>query len=208
MEKAHGLLLLSGGIDSPVAGFLAGRKTRITALHFSNEDFAGTESVEKAKKISKKLKFKKLIVIDLSKQLREIAEKCSPAYYFVLQRRLMLRVAEKVAVKEKCDFVVTGDSLGQVSSQTLANMSIISRAARILVARPLLGFNKLETTRLAEEIGTLEISKGPEMCDVLGPKHPSTHASLERIEEEEGKLEIDSLVKTAVSQVKQDTPRK
>ncbi len=202
MERARGLLLLSGGIDSPVAGFLAGKKSEIIALHFSNKDFAGRESVEKAEKISKKLKFKKLIVIDLSKQLKELAEKCAPAYYFVLQRRLMLRVAEKIAVKEECDFIVTGDSLGQVSSQTLANMSIISRAAGIPIARPLLGFNKLETTRLAEELGTLEISKGPEMCDVLGPKHPSTHASLERIEEEEGKLELDLLIKHAISQMK------
>ena len=198
---ARGLLLLSGGIDSPVAGYLAGKKAEIVALHFSNEEFAGKESVGKVKKIVKKLKFKKLLVIDISAQLKEIAEKCSPAYYFVLQRRFMLRLGEKAAEREKCDFVVTGDSLGQVSSQTLANMGVISRIASIPIARPLLGFNKQETTKLAEELGTFEISKGPEMCDVLGPKHPSTHASLERVEEEEAKADFGNLVEKAASQL-------
>ncbi len=200
--KARGLLLLSGGIDSPVAGYLAGKQAGIIALHFSNKLFAGKESIQKAKRIAKKLKFKKLLTIDLSPQLKEIAEKCSPAYYFVLQRRLFMRVAEKVAEKEGCNFAVTGDSLGQVSSQTLANMAVISRAASIPLARPLLGFNKQETTDLAKKIGTFEISKGPEMCDALGPKHPSTHASLERVEEEEAKLPLGELVEKAVSQIK------
>jgi len=201
MAKPRGLLLLSGGIDSPVAGYLAGKKAEIVALHFSNEEFAGKESIEKAEKISKKLGFGKILVIDLSSQLKEIAEKAALAYYFVLQRRLFLGIAEKIAEKEKCDFIVTGDSLGQVSSQTLANMSVISRRAKIPIVRPLLGFNKQETTKLAEELGTFEISKGPEMCDVLGPKHPSTHASLERVEEEEAKADFPVLIEKAVSQL-------
>lgn len=198
LAKARGLLLLSGGIDSPVAGYIVGKEAEIIALHFSNEKFAGAESIEKVKAIVKKLKFKKLIVVDISTQLSEIAEECSLAYYFVLQRRFMLRVAERIAEKEKCDFIVTGDSLGQVSSQTLANMSVISRAVKIPIVRPLLGYNKQETTKLAEKIGTLETSKGPEMCDVLGPKHPSTHASLERVLEEERKLEVERMVGDAI----------
>jgi len=197
-----GLLLLSGGIDSPVAGYLAGKKSEIVALHFSNEQFAGTESVEKVKVLSKKLKFKKLIVLDVSEQLKEIAEKADPHLYFVLQRRFFMRLASFFAVKENCSFIVTGDSLGQVSSQTLANMCVISKAASIPVARPLLGLNKLETTRIAEEIGTFEISKGPEMCDILGPKHPSTHAFIGRVETEEKKILLEELAKTAFSQIR------
>ena len=199
---ARGLLLLSGGIDSPVAGYLAGKKADLVALHFSNIKFAGKESIKKSERISKKLGFKKLLVIDLSDQLKEIAEKCSPAYYFVLQRRIFMRVAERVAEKEKCDFILTGDSLGQVSSQTLANMGVISRGTRIPIARPLLGFNKQETTDLANKIGSFEISKGPEMCDVLGPKHPSTHASVERVEEEEKKIGLNAMAEKAFSQIK------
>ncbi|MCX6801736.1 MAG: 7-cyano-7-deazaguanine synthase [Candidatus Diapherotrites archaeon] len=198
MAKARALLLLSGGIDSPVAGFLAGQKAEIIALHFSNKDFAGEESIEKSRLIAKRLKFKKFIVLDLAAQLKEIAEKCDQAYYFVLQRRLFFRVAEKVAEKEKCDFICTGDSLGQVSSQTLSNMAVISRTPKKPIARPLLGFDKLETTRIAEKIGTLETSKGPEMCDVLGPKHPSTHARLERVLEEEKKIDLGAMAEKAV----------
>ncbi len=199
---ARGLLLLSGGIDSPVAGYLAGKKSEIIAFHLSNERFSGTESIEKVEKISKKLKFKKLIVIDVAEQLKEIAEKANHSLYFVLQRRFFMRLASLVALKEKCDFIVTGDSLGQVSSQTLTNMSVISRAASLPVARPLLGFNKQETTDLANKIGTFEISKGPEMCDVLGPKHPSTRASLEGIESEEEKIGLNMLAEKAFSQIK------
>ncbi|MEM0360418.1 MAG: 7-cyano-7-deazaguanine synthase [Candidatus Diapherotrites archaeon] len=195
--KSRALLLLSGGIDSPVAGWLASKKAEVIALHFSNKEFAGTESIEKARKIAKKLKFKKFIVLDLSQALKEIAEKCDNAYYFVLQRRLFFKIAEKVAEKEKCDFICTGDSIGQVSSQTLANMAVISRASGKTIARPLLCFNKLETTRIAEKIGTFELSKGPEMCDVLGPKHPSTRARLERVLEEESKIDLKAITEKA-----------
>jgi len=199
---ARGLLLLSGGIDSPVAGYLAEKQSEIIALHLSNEMFSGTESIEKVEKISKKLKFKKLIVLDVSEQLKEIAEKANHRLYFVLQRRFFMRLASLAAKKEKCDFILTGDSLGQVSSQTLANMGVISRAASIPVARPLLGFNKQETTDLANEIGTFEISRGPEMCDVLGPKHPSTKAELKNVEAEEKKIGLNELAEKAFYQIK------
>ncbi len=201
MQRAKGLLLLSGGIDSPVAGSIVAEQAELFALHFSNEKFAGSESVEKCRRISKKLGIKKLIVLDISEQLEEIAKKTAEAYYFILMRRLMYRIAERVAEKEKCSFLVTGESLGQVSSQTLSNLAATARAVQIPVVRPLLGFNKRETTALARKIGTFEISKGPEMCDVLGPKHPSTHASLERVEEEEAKLDFGKLVQEAVSKL-------
>ncbi len=200
MARIKGLLLLSGGIDSPVAGYILTRQADITALHFSNKKFAGTESIKKAKKISKKLGFK-MLVIDLSMQLETIARDCAQAYYFVLMRRLFYRIAERVALKEKCSFIVTGESLGQVSSQTLPNLSVTARVVSIPVVRPLLGFNKRETTNIAKKIGTFDVSSGPEMCDVLGPKHPSTHASLQRVLEEEAKLSVEELVLQAIAQI-------
>ncbi len=200
MARIKGLLLLSGGIDSPVAGYIVSRQADITALHFSNKKFAGTESIKKAKKISKKLGFK-MLVIDLSMQLETIARDCAQAYYFVLMRRLFYRIAERVALKEKCSFIVTGESLGQVSSQTLPNLSVTARVVSIPVVRPLLGFNKRETTNIAKKIGTFDVSSGPEMCDVLGPKHPSTHASLQRVLEEEAKLSVEELVLQAIAQI-------
>ncbi len=200
MARIKGLLLLSGGIDSPVAGYIVSRQADITALHFSNKKFAGTESIKKAKKISKKLGFK-MLVIDLSMQLETIARDCAQAYYFVLMRRLFYRIAERVALKEKCSFIVTGESLGQVSSQTLPNLSVTARVVSIPVVRPLLGFNKRETTNIAKKIGTFDVSSGPEMCDVLGPKHPSTHASLQRVLEEEAKLSVEELVQQAIAQI-------
>lgn len=201
-DSVQGLLLLSGGIDSPVAGFLAGKSAEIIALHFSNKEFAGRDSVEKAKQIAKKLRFKELLTIDISKQLKEIAENCSPKYYFVLQRRLMLRIAEKISKRKECNFLVTGDSIGQVSSQTLQNIAVVSRAVSTPIVRPLLGYNKQETTKLAKKIGTFEISKGSEMCDVLGSKHPTTQASLKRVLKEEKKINLKKLIKMAVNQIK------
>jgi len=199
MQKPKGLLLLSGGIDSPVAAYLVGRKAELIALHFSNEKITGKESIEKSKQLCRVLGIKKFIVIDISDQLAEIASKCKHAYYFVLMRRIMYRIAERIAKQEQCDFIATGESLGQVSSQTLANLVAISQATNMPIVRPLLGFDKEETIKIAKQIGTFEISKGKEMCDVLGPKHPITRASIARVLEEESKLELESMVETALS---------
>lgn len=201
MQKPKGLLLLSGGIDSPVAAYLIGKKAELIALHFSNEKITGKESIDKSKKLCKVLGIKKLLVIDISDQLAEIAGKCKHAYYFVLMRRFMLRIAERIAKQCHCDFIATGESLGQVSSQTLANLATISKAINMPIIRPLLGFDKEEIIKIAEQIGTFEISKGREMCDVLGPKHPITHASIEKVLEEERKLKIEDMVKEALKRI-------
>ena len=114
----------------------------------------------------------------------------------------MYRISEALAKEQKCDFIVTGESLAQVSSQTLANLAAISQAIKFPVARPLLGFEKEETIKIAEQIGTFEISKGPELCDVLGPKHPVTKARLHRVLEEEKNLDVGKMVEDALKQAK------
>ncbi|MEM4598940.1 MAG: 7-cyano-7-deazaguanine synthase [Candidatus Diapherotrites archaeon] len=201
-KKPKALLLLSGGIDSPVAGYIAMKKADVLALHFASEKVTGRESIEKSIKLCKILGIKELLVIDISDELIEIASKCKHAYYFVLMRRFMLRVAEGVAEKKGCCLIVTGESIGQVSSQTLKNLSVISQAVKILIARPLLCLEKDEIVHMAHSIGTFDASKGPEYCDALGPKHPVTKASLERVLEEEKKLPVENMIDNAIKRSK------
>ena len=114
----------------------------------------------------------------------------------------MLRIAEAFAERGRHDFLLTGENMGQVSSQTLENLYVIDRAVSIPILRPLVGYDKLEIVNLAARIGTYEISRGPEVCDVLGPKHPSTAAHLQTILEEEGKLDLERIVKHAMENIR------
>ena len=185
MKKA--LLLLSGGFDSPVAGWMM-KKMEVLAVHFSYEPLTNNEPEVKSRKLAEFLGFKKFFVVNISREIKKIAEKCERKYYFVLMKRLMFRKAEVLAKKEGCDFLITGENLGQVSSQTLENLYAIDSAVRIPVLRPLITMDKQEIIKIAEKIGTFETSKGKEMCDVLGPEHPSTKARLEIVLDEEKKL--------------------
>ena len=194
-----GLLLLSGGIDSPVAGYLMKRKgTELLAIHFSLEPFTDNAPEKKTRILAKKIGCKKLFVIKHGNQHAEIVDKCTHRFYYVLTRRLMFRIAEKIAETERCDFLITGENLGQVGSQTLENMHVIDQAIGMEVARPILCNDKNETIALAREIGTYDISKGPEVCSMLGPKHPATRSTLEKIEMLEKNLDIQKMVEEAV----------
>ena len=197
------LSLVSGGIDSPVAAYLMQKQGySLVGLHFSSELITDNEPEVKTTEACKILGIEKLIVIDFNDALIQISKKCSRKLYFVLMKRMMYRVAEKIAEKEKISFLVTGESLGQVSSQTLQNLAVLSRAANIPVLRPLLGFDKQETIKIAQEIGTFKASCSKEHCDALGPQQPSTRAKLEDVLEEEKKLELGSIVSTAVDSAK------
>ncbi len=193
-----GLLLLSGGIDSPVAGFLVKNKTEISCLHFSSEKIVGRESINKSEKLAEKLN-SKLLVIDFSFALQEIVNKTDRKFYFVLMKRLIIKTAEKICEKKGFDFIVTGENLGQVSSQTLDNLVSISFGINIPVVRPLLAFDKQEIIDLAKEFNTYKLSVGPEMCDVLGPKHPATKSFHLKVLEEEKKAGFDELIERLVS---------
>lgn len=184
MVKA--VVLLSGGIDSPVAAWFIKRLgVELIALHFSNRKFTGDEPEKKARKLAKFLGIKKFICIDASDVFEKIATRCNRRYYFVLMKRYMMREAEKIAKKEGCSFIVTGESIGQVSSQTLSNLIAITKAVSMPIVRPLLTMDKQEIVDLAKKIGTFEISKGPEVCDLLGPKHPVTRSKHEELLKEE-----------------------
>ncbi len=190
----RGVLLLSGGIDSPVAGHLMAQAgVDVVALHFSLEPFTDSAPEEKARRIAELLALQGLYICDIGDALAEIARNCRHRYYFVLSKRLMYRIAETLARDEGAGFIITGESLGQVSSQTLWNLRAIDASVEIPVARPLIGWDKVEITEAARSIGTYDISKGPEVCDVLGPSHPATQAKLDVVESEESKLKYEDL---------------
>lgn len=183
-----GLLLISGGIDSAVtARIMKDNNILLEAVHFSQEPFTDASPEEKAKEVCNKLNIK-LHIINLSKELEHISKTCQHKFYFILLKRLMHKKAEELAKKIKADFLVNGENLGQVSSQTLDNLKVIDKAVNMTILRPLLTYDKDEIIKKAKEFNLYDIATGPEMCDVLGPKHPATKTNIEIIEEEECKL--------------------
>lgn len=171
----------------------------IIALNFSQEPLTDAKETEKARKLADIIGCSKFTSIKIGKQLAEIVKKCEHKFYYIIQRRLMLRIAEKIAEKEGCNYLVTGDNLGQVGSQTLPNMSVIDKATSMTVLRPVLCNDKVETIDLSKKIGTHDTSIGPELCSLLGPKSPATMSQLYRIEEEEAHLDIQIMIKDALS---------
>jgi len=200
MEKA--LLLLSGGIDSPVAGFLAKEKFGLGAVHFSQEPFTDSSPEEKSKKAAKMLGLKELLVVDAGEEFKAIAENSRREYYFVLTKRFMMRVAEKIAEKGGASYLVTGESLGQVSSQTLSNLNSINNSTKMLILRPLLFMEKQDIIDLSRERGFYGISVGPELCDALAAGKPKTKTRLERVGEEEEKCGMAALVESAAGKLR------
>jgi thiamine biosynthesis protein ThiI len=197
------LLLLSGGIDSPVAGqLLREQGLELEAVHFSLEPFTDAAGEEKAARLASALGLARLHVVPAGPLFAELTKRADQRLYFVLSKRLMARVAGELAPKLGCVAIATGENLGQVSSQTLPNLASIDRAAPLPVLRPLLAYDKVDIVDLARAFGTFEISKGPELCDVLGPKHPSTGAALERVEKEEGRVDIEDLVRQGLETVR------
>ena len=198
LEKKHGeqrappalnekkaLLLLSGGIDSPVAGRLLQQQGwTLTAVHFSTPAIVGKAPEEKASRLADVLQIP-LTIIDVSTAFHTLATRCRKQLYFVLSKRLMVRTAELLAACQGASMLVTGESVGQVSSQTLRNLHTIDVATSLPVLRPLIGLDKEQIILLAKQFGTYDLSVGPEFCDALGPPHPATFSSPEEVEQEE-----------------------
>ncbi|MFQ5762083.1 MAG: hypothetical protein ACE5PO_03520 [Candidatus Bathyarchaeia archaeon] len=189
-----GLLLLSGGFDSAVAGFLLQNKDfTVVPVHFSSQPFTDDEAEAKSQKIAAILRMPGLHIVNIAKALERFANECNHRLYFVLTKRFMLRVSERLADSIGCSVLITGESVGQVSSQTLTNLTVISSAVRIPILRPLIGLNKNEIINIARTAGTHDVSIGPELCDLLGPRHPRTKAKLEEVLAEEARLDINEL---------------
>ena len=191
MEKA--VALLSGGIDSPVAIHLMRDRLDIIAVHFHQEPLTGEEEVIKVKKLVKSLNIQKIYLIPFVDVLKALTEKCRHRDYYILQKIVMFKTAELIAKKEGAKFLITGENLAQVSSQTLSNLSTITKHLDLEIFRPVLTFDKQEIINKAKEIGTYEISKGPEICSLLGPKNPSTRSDVSKITTELDKLDLKIL---------------
>ena len=186
------LVLISGGIDSPVAAYLVGRLgVEVIPVYFDNSPFSSIEAKSRAVECIKRLKevlgFKEAYIFPNGDNLKEFFEKCKRRFICVLCRRMMLRVAEKFALEVGASALVTGESLGQVASQTLQNILVEDKAVKIPVLRPLIGLNKEESVRIARKIGTYEISIRNVVSCTVNPKQPATKVKLNQILEEEKK---------------------
>lgn len=201
-------LLLSGGIDSPVAGYLAlKRGCRVIPIHFHSRPFGNWMGSEaRAREIVRAMSAygmePYLYVVPIGRQQREITVRTPVAYRVILYRRLMVRVAERLTRREKGKALFTGESLGQVASQTLDSLAVIEQAVEMPVLRPLIGMDKKEIVAIAERIGTFTLSQmeGDDCCQFLMPSRVVTHPRLERVLEAEEATEMDRLVEEALAQ--------
>jgi thiamine biosynthesis protein ThiI len=201
------LLLLSGGIDSPVAAHaLQEQGARVVPVHFSQEPFTDGAAQAKARDQADHLDLEPPPVAPAGPALGTLARECDHGLYFVLQKRLMIRAADALAGEHGLDVLATGENMGQVSSQTLQNLRVVDEAADRPVVRPLVGWNKQEIVDRARSIGTYEIAEGPELCDQLGPDHPSTAATLEEVEAQEARVDVAGLVDEVVEGTREAAP--
>ena len=200
-SSGRALLLISGGIDSPVAGYMmAKRGLEICALHFQSPPYTGERAWLKVQTLTQEL-CEYCGVIDLfsaafTEIQVEIKNKCTEELFTVIMRRFMMRVALRLAEKEDCGAIITGESLAQVASQTMPAIACTDAVATIPVFRPLIGMDKQEIIEISNKIGTFETSILPyeDCCTVFTPKHPKTRPTIEMIEEAEKALDIDALV--------------
>lgn len=202
------LVMLSGGIDSPVAAWrMMKRGVKALFVHFYSypyTDKASLEKVEELVAILASWNYRTLIyLVPFADVQREIVTQTPAPYRVILYRRMMVRIAQQIASAAKAECLVTGESLGQVASQTLGNLRVIEEAAEIPILRPLIGDDKAEIMELAENIGTFEISILPhdDCCSLFVPDRPATNAPLEAVEAAEAALDVDTLTKLAVESV-------
>ncbi len=207
---APALVLLSGGIDSPVAAHLMqSRGCRLDYLTFHSYPYTTMELLDKVAGIAKVLNEwqtpGKLFACNLAEAQKLIRDNCNERLRTVLYRRLMFRVAAELAGRRKRPALVTGESVGQVASQTVPNLDVINRATDMLVLRPLLGIDKVQTTDIARHIGTLELSnvQCPDSCTVFQPPRPATNAKLHIVEEEEAKLDQQELLELCLHTIEE-----
>jgi len=194
----RGIALLSGGIDSPVAIHLMKERMDIVAAHFHQQPLTDEKEVEKVKELSKILGITKVYLIPFITVLKALTEKCTHKNYFILSKIAMFKAAELIAKKEKAMFLITGENLAQVSSQTLSNLTTITKNVSLEIVRPLLTYDKHEIITLAKKIGTYEVSSGPEICSLLGPKHPATTSNTKDIAQELHNINLLTLLQESV----------
>ncbi|QSQ09561.1 putative tRNA sulfurtransferase [Koleobacter methoxysyntrophicus] len=202
------LLLLSGGIDSPVAGWMTMKRgVKIQAIYFHTFPFTSDRAKEKVVDLCRVLSIYNspiiLHVVNFTEVLKVLQKETPSEFLTILMRRMMLRIAERVALKENALGLVTGESIGQVASQTMESLAATNKVADIPIIRPLIAFDKDEIIEKARRIGTYEISIRPyeDCCTVFVPRHPKTRPSLKDVEAAERDLDVDNLVEEGLKRV-------
>jgi len=203
--------LISGGIDSPVAAYrMMKRGCRLIFVHFHSAPYLDKTSQEKVRQLITLLTrhqfLSRLYLVPFGEIQRQIVTAVNRPLRVVLYRRMMLRIAEAIARKEKAKALVTGESLGQVASQTLENISVIQQAATLPILRPLVGMDKQEIIDQARRIETFDISSIPDQdcCQLFVPKHPATKARFDEVEEAESRLEILELLRYGIDNASEE----
>lgn len=204
----RGLLMLSGGIDSPVAGYMTiKRGVELYYLYFESRPHTSIEArnkvIDLARKLEKYNSHGKLMVVNFTKIQETIYKNLDTTYLITIMRRMMYRIAERVAKKNKCLAIVNGESVGQVASQTLSSMVAVNDVTNYPILRPLCSFDKLDIIEISKKIDTYETSILPyeDCCTVFVPKHPVINPNLKFIYEEEAKIDFEPLLKEAVDTI-------
>ncbi|WP_019779364.1 tRNA uracil 4-sulfurtransferase ThiI [Streptococcus sobrinus] len=204
-----GMLMLSGGIDSPVAGYLAlKRGVDIEAVHFASPPYTSPGALKKAQDLTRKLtKFGgniQFIEVSFTEIQEEIKAKAPEAYLMTLTRRFMMRITDRIRQERHGLVIINGESLGQVASQTLESMQAINAVTSTPVIRPVVTMDKLEIIDIAEKIDTFQISIQPfeDCCTIFAPDRPKTNPKIKNVEQYEARLDVEGLVERAVAGIK------
>lgn len=206
--NGKGMVLLSGGIDSPVAAFMMAKRGMVLeAVHFHSYPYTSGRAQEKVEELAAKVAIYagrfNLNIVNLLPIQEEIVHNCAKEETTILVRRFMMRIAERLAENNNCEMLITGESLGQVASQTAESLVVTDSVVNMPVMRPLIALDKTEIMDRAKQIDTYETSIQPyeDCCTVFLPKHPVTKPKNEKIERSESKLDVGALVDAALKEV-------
>lgn len=203
--SGKGALLISGGIDSPVAAYMmAKRGLSLTAVHFVSPPYTSQRAEQKVidllTKVTAYSGHVRLHIVPITEIQEQIKDNCPEEIFTIIMRRFMMRISQTIAEKEGCGALITGESLGQVASQTLYAIAATNAVCEIPTFRPLIGMDKDEIVRISRMIDTFNISIQPfeDCCTVFTPKHPRTRPTVEYVEQSEEKLNVEELVNKAL----------
>ncbi len=204
-SSGRAAIMISGGIDSPVAAYLMARRgLELNAIHFASPPYTSPRAEQKVRDLlSKVARYSgtiRLGIVPFTEIQEKIAENCPEEYFTLIMRRMMLRIAQRLAAERSCGALITGESLGQVASQTLPALAVTDVLSEMPVLRPLIGMDKEDIIAISRKIDTFQISIQPfeDCCTVFTPRHPRTRPTVEQCEKAEAALNIEELIKKAV----------
>ena len=207
-SAGKGLLLISGGIDSPVAGYMMTKRgMKLNCLHFHSFPYTGEAAKEKVIELTKKVGEYNgginLFVVSFTHIQEAIHKHCPEEFMITIMRRFMMRIAQRLAIQQGDQAIITGESLGQVASQTIESITSSNSVVTMPVLRPLIAFDKIDIIEISRKIDTYETSILPyeDCCTVFLPKFPAIKPNLERVKRAESKLDIEGLIEEAFSKV-------